>query len=66
MMHEKDVDTKKEPLDGIDGIRDIKTVLDRTANYDSYNLGLYNGVELCLSILEDRKPEYRSFHHLGD
>lgn len=29
-------------------------------NYDSYMLGMYNGIELMMSIMEDRDPVYRS------
>ncbi|NBR23293.1 MAG: hypothetical protein EBU08_05855 [Micrococcales bacterium] len=29
-------------------------------NYDSYMLGMYNGIELMMSIMEDREPVYRS------
>ncbi len=28
-------------------------------NYDQYMLGLYNGMELMLSIVEEREPNYR-------
>lgn len=28
-------------------------------NYDEYMFGLYNGLELALSILEDREPKYK-------
>jgi hypothetical protein len=28
-------------------------------NYDPYMLGLYNGLEFALSILEDREPLFR-------
>ena len=27
-------------------------------DYDDYNLGLYNGIELCLAIMEEREPKY--------
>ena len=27
-------------------------------DYDDYNLGLYNGIELSLSIMEEREPKY--------
>lgn len=29
-------------------------------NFDEYMLGLYNGMEMILSVLEDREPEFRS------
>jgi hypothetical protein len=28
-------------------------------NYDSYMMGMYNGMELMLSIVEDREPVYK-------
>ena len=39
-------------------IRDLKEVQEKSALSDNYNLGLYNGIELCLAILEKRAPEY--------
>ena len=27
---------------------------------DNYNVGYYNGVEMCLSVLENREPKYRT------
>jgi hypothetical protein len=30
-----------------------------TWNFDSYMLGLYNGLELVLAIIQERDPEYR-------
>lgn len=28
-------------------------------NYDSYMLGMYNGMELILAVMENREPVYR-------
>jgi hypothetical protein len=28
-------------------------------NYDSYMLGMYNGMELMVSIVEGREPEFK-------
>lgn len=28
-------------------------------NYSNYMMGMYNGMELMLSILEEREPEYK-------
>jgi hypothetical protein len=33
---------------------------DGTWNYDSYMLGMYNGMEMCIALSEDRKPVYRT------
>jgi hypothetical protein len=40
-------------------IRDLKEVQEKSALSDDYNLGLYNGMELCLAILEKREPKYK-------
>ena len=40
-------------------IRDLKEVQEKSALSDDYNLGLYNGMELCLSLLEKREPKYK-------
>ena len=39
-------------------ISDLLHVQRQYAHLDSYNSGLYNGLELALSILQKRKPEY--------
>jgi hypothetical protein len=39
-------------------IRDLVEVQKKSATSDSYNAGLFNGMELCLSILEKRQPQY--------
>jgi hypothetical protein len=39
-------------------IRDLIEVQKKSATSDSYNAGLFNGMELCLSILEKRQPQY--------
>ena len=43
-------------------IRDLVQVQKKSALMDDYNLGLYNGMELCLSILEKREPKYKDLH----
>ena len=40
-------------------MRDIQGE-DGNYNYDSYMLGLYNGVEFASAIMEDREPNFRS------
>lgn len=43
-------------------IRDVLKVqgYDGNWNYDPYMMGLYNGLELALSIVENREPEFKS------
>lgn len=45
----------------IQRIRDVHEIQGRNGNwnYDSYMMGLYNGLELALSIAEDRSPDFR-------
>jgi hypothetical protein len=61
IFEEKIVKNKK--LRGIitelNEVKDIQGA-DGTWNYDHYMLGMYNGMEICIAILEDRKPVYRS------
>jgi len=47
---------------GIEAIKDLVRVQgnDGNWNYDNYMLGMYNGMELCLSILEQREPIFKS------
>lgn len=40
-------------------IRDCLRVQEKSALSDEYNLGLYNGMEFCLAILEKREPKYK-------
>lgn len=40
-------------------IRDCLRVQEKSALLDEYNLGLYNGMEFCLAILEKREPKYK-------
>jgi len=40
-------------------IRDCLQVQEKSALLDDYNLGLYNGIEFCLAILEKREPKYK-------
>lgn len=43
----------------IDKIREVKNIQGRSLT-DSYQVGLYNGIELALAILEDRDAEYQT------
>jgi hypothetical protein len=49
MIDEKDVDRIREGM---------KKLNERTMYRDKYFYGLYNGLALALSIIEDREPEY--------
>jgi len=45
-------------------ISDLKNLVDIQGSkgnwdYDEYQLGLFNGLELSLSIFEEREPKYR-------
>jgi hypothetical protein len=52
---------KKTPIEQINELRDLQG---QKGNIDSgdnnYMVGLYNGLELASSIIEDRDPEFRS------
>ena len=39
-------------------IERLKTNQEQNIN-DDYTLGIYNGLELALSVLENRKPEFK-------
>jgi hypothetical protein len=43
-------------------IKDVLQVQEKSALSDDYNLGLYNGMELCLSILEKREPKFKDLN----
>lgn len=45
-------------------LRDLRRIheisgMDGTWNYNDYNQGLYNGLEMALAIVEDRDPVFR-------
>ena len=42
----------------ISDLRSMKDAQFQSFDYDDYNLGLYNGIELSLSIMEEREPKY--------
>jgi hypothetical protein len=52
MMSQEKIDILKQMLEvqGADG----------NWNYDAYMLGMYNGMEYSLAILENREPNYRN------
>jgi hypothetical protein len=54
----------KEKLQNIKNLVDIQG-LDGNWDYDLYMLGLFNGMEMILSILEDREPKFRSLKDNG-
>ena len=42
-------------------IMDLRSMRDaqlQSFDHDHYNLGLYNGIELSLAIMEEREPQY--------
>lgn len=43
----------------LEHIKTLKNVQENNLE-DNYMVGLYNGMELAVSILEDRKPKYKS------
>lgn len=43
-------------------IRDLVQVQEKSSLKDDYNLGLYNGMELCLALLEKREPKYKDLN----
>jgi hypothetical protein len=57
-IEDKLVMVKQEPISKLRNLRDIQG---RKGNYDmdEYMRGLYNGLELSLSIFEDREPDYK-------
>jgi hypothetical protein len=42
-------------------IKDLHSIQGADGNwdFDPYMYGLYNGIEMCLSIVEDREPEFK-------
>lgn len=54
--------TREEILERILVCCELKEIQGLTGNFDSdtYMLGMYNGMELLMSILEGRLPEFRS------
>ena len=48
-------------LKKVDNLRDLHKVQSNDGNwdYDQYMLGMFNGLELALSIFEERQPQYR-------
>ncbi len=50
--------TFKKKLDDLINIHDIQGQKG-TWNYDVYNLGLYNGLEMALSIMQERESVFK-------
>lgn len=42
-----------------DEIRRIKQMQEQNIT-DEYTVGIYNGIEMCLAILENREPEFKT------
>ena len=45
----------------LEQIKTLKNVQEQQNLEDDYMVGLYNGMELAVAILEDRKPVYKSY-----
>ena len=43
-------------------IEEIKKMQQNTVD-DEYDTGFYNGIEYCLSVLEERKANYKSHNN---
>jgi len=52
------LDKLNKALTDLEDLRDIQGQ-HGTWNFDSYMLGLYNGLELALATMQERDPEYR-------
>lgn len=48
----------KKKIDSLLNLREIQGS-DGNWNYDPYMQGLYNGIELSLSVIEDREPIFK-------
>ena len=55
----EDYDTEEIEREPFWEIKDLVEVQKESALLDDYNLGLYNGMELCLALLEKREPKYK-------
>ena len=42
----------------VDEIRKVKQLQEQNIT-DEYTVGIYNGIEMCLAILENREPEFK-------
>lgn len=40
-------------------ITHLKNLQDKARGNDDYHLGIFNGIELALSIMENRLPEFK-------
>lgn len=45
----------------VESIKSTQRIQESNGNNDLYNLGVRNGIELCLAILEEREPELIQF-----
>lgn len=61
-MEEKKLNLNSKKIE--EYIKIIKKIKEsQIANNNDYNLGMNNGIELCLSIFEDREPNYALFNY---
>lgn len=40
-------------------LHELIAIQEKSANQDAYGLGMYNGMELMLAMIEDREPKFR-------
>lgn len=45
----------------VESIKSTQRIQESNGNNDLYNLGVRNGIELCLAIMEEREPELIQF-----
>ena len=59
-------DEKDELKNRINEAKEIKEIQAQNGNYnfDNYNLGLFNGMECIIAILENREPKYIDGHKI--
>lgn len=51
--------TYKKKIESIKSLREIQGTLGNW-DYDSYMTGMYNGLELALSVIENREPKFKT------
>lgn len=40
----------------VESLKSTQRIQEANGNKDLYNIGIQNGIELCLAVLEDREP----------
>lgn len=50
-------------------INELKNILkihyDATTPMDAYHTGMFNGIELAISVLEDKEPQYKDIEEIN-